>query len=578
MLHYAPNSNVINGTYAPAADGFNLADVSSADELNALPIGVKGLVWLGNLNNGADATFINTVSQFKGDPNLFGFYLADEPDPTGQFGTLFTVANLKAESDWIHANIPGAKTFIVMMNLGSGTNPDYTNTYNPANTGIDLYGLDPYPVGPENTNGFNLGIIPDAVTAAEAAGVPLSQIVPVYQTFGGGGFSSWAMPTAAQETQILSTWGAVVPTPVFDMAYSWGIQSNDTALVGSPQVAAVLEAHNSGVACFAKGTRIATQRGEVAVENLIIGDEAVLADGDTAPVIWVGHRRIDLNQHDEPDDVQPIRIRANAIADGRPRRDLLVSPDHALFVDGVLVIARLLINGASIVVDTSFRQITYFHVELGRHGILVADGLPAESYLDTGNRALAEDGGTNLVQIPSMTDANAQTRRIMESCAPLVCDPAGVRPIWHQLAARAEGLGFPVPMVETTEEPMLRLLVGEHHFTPVNRAGSRYTFVIPRLRGDARLVSRKVVSSEVRPWVDDPRQLGVMVQHIAVRSAGQQVDIAMDDPGLADGWWAPEQNPSGIWRWTTGDAVLPVEGDRVVVEVWVGATMDYPVS
>src|SRR4029077_18870877 len=106
----------------------------------------------------------------------------------------------------------------------------------------------------------------------------------------------------------------------------------------------------------------------------------------------------------------------------------------------------------------------------------------------------------------------------------------------------------------------------------------RYTFVIPKLRGDARLVSRKLVPSEVRPWIDDPRQLGVMVKRIAIRSPAQQLEIAMDDPRLAYGWWAPERNDAATWRWTNGDAVLPVEGDRAVIEIWVAATLEYPIA
>jgi hypothetical protein len=135
-LHYTANGNFVNGVYAPGADGFNLADVGSVSELNALPPGVKGLVYLG-LTNGADANFQATVSAFKNNPNLYGFYIADEPG-----GGL--AANLKAESDWIHANVPGAKTFIIEQNLSSDTNPDFV--YNPANTDIDLFGLDPYPI------------------------------------------------------------------------------------------------------------------------------------------------------------------------------------------------------------------------------------------------------------------------------------------------------------------------------------------------------------------------------------------------------------------------------------------------
>ena len=233
-LHYTANGNFVNGVYAPGADGFNLADVGSVSELNALPPGVKGLVYLG-LTNGADANFQATVIAFKNNPNLYGFYLADEPGPG-------LAANLKAESDWIHANIPGAKTFIIEENMSSDTSPTFV--YTPANTDIDLYGLDPYPVNINVPNNYDLATINAAVQTAEADGIPQSAIVPVYQAFGGGGYSDWIVPTPAQEQQILSTWGSVVPNPAFDYAYSWGVQVNDTALSTDPGLQAVFAAHN----------------------------------------------------------------------------------------------------------------------------------------------------------------------------------------------------------------------------------------------------------------------------------------------------------------------------------------------
>src|SRR5437762_5036969 len=116
-LHYAPNHNFdSSGNHVPANAGFNLADVSNVSQLDSLPSGVKGLVWLG-LCDGADSSFINAVQPFVGDPKVFGFYLMDEPDPTGRWAPLCPAANLMAESDWIHANVPGAQTFIVMINV-----------------------------------------------------------------------------------------------------------------------------------------------------------------------------------------------------------------------------------------------------------------------------------------------------------------------------------------------------------------------------------------------------------------------------------------------------------------------------
>jgi len=137
-LHYAPNHNFdSSGNYVPAQAGFNLADVSSVSELDSLPSGVKGLVYLG-LCNGADSSFINAVQLFIGHQKLFGFYLMDQPDPTGRSAPLCPAANLMAESDWIHANVPGAQTFIVMININTSTAPVYANTYDPANSHIDL--------------------------------------------------------------------------------------------------------------------------------------------------------------------------------------------------------------------------------------------------------------------------------------------------------------------------------------------------------------------------------------------------------------------------------------------------------
>jgi hypothetical protein len=235
-LHYTSNGNFVNGQYAPGADGFNLADVTSASELSELPSGVKALVWLG-MTDGVTAAFMSAVESFAGSSQVYGFYLADEPAPSAT-----TAANFKAESDWIHANFPGAKTFIIEQDSSSELTPSFY--YTPANTDIDLFGLDPYPVNSGLPGGFDLGIIPLAVQAAEAAGIPRQDLAPVYQAFGGGGYSQWAVPTPAQEQQILSTWGSVLPNPVFDYAYSWGAQVGDTALSNDPGLQRVFAAHN----------------------------------------------------------------------------------------------------------------------------------------------------------------------------------------------------------------------------------------------------------------------------------------------------------------------------------------------
>ncbi|OBP69450.1 calcium-binding protein, partial [Mesorhizobium loti] len=125
-----------------------------------------------------------------------------------------------------------------------------SNTFNPANTHIDYYGVDPYPVR-TGTSTVDYNMIDRTVAAAVASGVPLSQIVPVYQTFGGGNYTTdtggqYVLPSVAQEQTMLDHWAKVAPSPAFDYAYAWGSQQGDTALGNSPALQALFLQHNQG--------------------------------------------------------------------------------------------------------------------------------------------------------------------------------------------------------------------------------------------------------------------------------------------------------------------------------------------
>jgi hypothetical protein len=140
------------------------------------------------------------------------------------------------------------------------------------------------------------------------------------------------------------------------------------------------------VACFAEGTRIGTARGEVAVEALAVGDRAVTADGGDEAIVWIGQRAVNCAAHPAPETVWPVRVQAGAFGRNVPERDLWLSPDHAVFVADVLVPVKLLINGDSIA-QVPRDRVRYFHVELPRHSMILAEGLTVESYLDSGDRA-----------------------------------------------------------------------------------------------------------------------------------------------------------------------------------------------
>jgi hypothetical protein len=239
--HYAANGNFgSSGQYLPRALGFNLADVSSVRELDGLPPGVLGLVWLGYCG-GPNSTFRAKVSPMINNPKTFGFYMMDVPDPR-----TCPPANLKAECDWIHRHMPSAKTFALLENRGLPAFPTFGNSYTPESSGLDLVGLDPYPVRSDLPSP-DYWEISGYVQAAEAAGWAKSSLVPVFQAFGGGnwiGGGTWTLPTPAQEQQMLAIWTGVLPVPLFDYAYSWGQQHRDQSLSTSPALQQIFAAHN----------------------------------------------------------------------------------------------------------------------------------------------------------------------------------------------------------------------------------------------------------------------------------------------------------------------------------------------
>jgi hypothetical protein len=144
------------------------------------------------------------------------------------------------------------------------------------------------------------------------------------------------------------------------------------------------------IVCFAEGTRIVTPNGEDAVENLRAGDMVLaMRDGQAGfePLRWVGFMDVAVPRNATmAAKTAPILIKAGAIAPGMPARDLRVSPDHAMEVDGHLIPAKHLVNGESIIQEIWCKRVRYFHLELEAHGLLLSEGTWSESYLDDGNR------------------------------------------------------------------------------------------------------------------------------------------------------------------------------------------------
>lgn len=144
--------------------------------------------------------------------------------------------------------------------------------------------------------------------------------------------------------------------------------------------------------CFTPGTEIATPRGPVPAERLAVGDRVCTMGNGAQTIRWVG--RVTLGPEDlaRTPALRPIRLRADALGDGQPQRDMLLSPQHRVLVGGwraelflgereYLAAACHLVNNRTIAPAHDVDRVTYIHFLFDRHEIVFADGLPAESFL-----------------------------------------------------------------------------------------------------------------------------------------------------------------------------------------------------
>jgi hypothetical protein len=145
-----------------------------------------------------------------------------------------------------------------------------------------------------------------------------------------------------------------------------------------------------GAACFLRGTQLLTPNGERKVEDLRIGDLVSTSSGESKPITWIGrhvYRRSNGSKH--PEAVLPVRLASGALGPDAPHRDLLISQEHALLVDGLFLRAIDLINGSSITLDSAaeLSEIEYLHVKLARHDVIIAEGAPSETLLVNSSNA-----------------------------------------------------------------------------------------------------------------------------------------------------------------------------------------------
>ncbi|MDI6653273.1 Hint domain-containing protein [Gluconobacter japonicus] len=310
------------------------------------------------------------------------------------------------------------------------------------------------------------------------------------------------------------------------------------------------------ITCYLAGSMIQTPDGEKAVETLQSGDlVTTYRDGQetVAPLVWTGKARVTVDAN-LPDDVAgyPVRIIKNALADGVPSCDLLVTAEHCLFLNGAFTPVRMLVNGKSIFYDHSITSYDYFHVETETHTIIKANGVLTETYLDTGNRYSFRQGGT-VIHLGSKSlswDTDA--------AAPLSVSQESVQPLFRQISDRLPLLGFSksAHQQNLVQDPDFHLVTNTGVVIHKTReVGGRIMFMIPASVKSVHLVSRASSPHEtIGPFMDDRRKLGICVGDITFYDSGRSICLtALNDEHAQNGWYGRE---AGGRRWTNGNALL----------------------
>jgi hypothetical protein len=293
----------------------------------------------------------------------------------------------------------------------------------------------------------------------------------------------------------------------------------------------------SDVACYSAGTLISTASGEIPVESLVVGDLVQTYNGELRPVIWIGVGKV-LATRGRRNAATPVIVRKGALADNVPNRDLHITKAHSLYIDGVLIPVEFLVNHRTILWDDRAQEVTIYHIELETHDVLLANGTPAESYRDDGNRWLFQNANSGWHLPPK------------PPYAPVLTGGPVVDAAWRRFLDRAGPRGN-LPL---TDDPNLHLLVDGKRIDAMERRDTTYVFRLAERPRQIRIRSRSAVPQELGV-ARDARELGVAIRQIVLAQRRWQRTIDAEAASLANGYHAFEPD-NGI-RWTNGDAAVP---------------------
>jgi Hint domain len=290
--------------------------------------------------------------------------------------------------------------------------------------------------------------------------------------------------------------------------------------------------------CFCRGTLILTDRGEVAVEDLAVGNRVRTLSGALKPIIWIGLGRGLVTRANRL--ARPVVVRAGALADNVPQRDLYLTHGHALYFDGVLIPVENLVNHRSIRWDDTARVVEYYHIELADHDVVFAQGAPAETYYDANNHAFFQN-----------TREGSKAGAEKPTCAPVLNSGETVETVWAELFERAGG------HLEhnTTDDPDIHLRVDGERLDPATTDDGVYSFVLEHPPAATLLFcSRRGVPSLLGLGRGDHRPLGVAVRQLVLCHAGIPTRFDYDGPQFREGGC---HLPEDGYCWTDGEFELP---------------------
>jgi collagen type I alpha len=429
MVDVTSGGNVNAGTGAITIGNLGTVVVDTGSAMQAATLTVSGTGGNGALTIGASSSVVATQVNQQGEILVQGGSL--NPTGTSQIivnngaditgaGVLGDANTGMTNSGSVIAGATGGFSLLTVNGTVGGTGGAF---FIDPNTTLEIAGL----LGAGQHIEFNT-----------APGVLQLDDIGNFQGTIGGPFSA---PTSSADSIVLQ--GTSIASDSFNAGTLTLYDALDTA-IGTLDFDASVNASNillnsgtislqSAPPCFAAGTHITTSEGAKPVEQLAVGD-IVRTTLSRKPqrIVWIGHRRVDCTRHPKPQQVWPVRISVGAFGRNLPARDLYLSPDHAVYADGVLIPVKYLANNETIA-QVPCDTVTYYHVELAQHDVILAENLPTESYLDTGDRGNFENGGVPMTLHPDFASRVWEA----EGCAPLVVTGPEIEAVRRRVNAKA---------------------------------------------------------------------------------------------------------------------------------------------